>query len=150
MDQTQKSHDYQRIEKAIRYIEDHARTRPSLDEIAAYVHTSKYHFHKLFKRWAGITPAQFLQTVSLGHAKEKLLEGRCLLETTLETGLSSPGRLHDLFVTLEAVSPGEYKNKGEGLQIHYGIHPTPFGQCLVAVRHLGLQVCPTAFPTAQR
>lgn len=130
--------DYQRVEQAIRFLEANFRRHPSLDEIADSVHLSKYHFQRLFKRWAGISPTQFLQFLTLEYAKERLLESQSILDAALDAGLSGPGRLHDLFVTFEATTPGEYKKQGTGLQITYGIHDTPFGKCLLATTARGI------------
>ena len=130
--------DYQRVEQAIRFLEANFRRHPSLDEIAESVHLSKYHFQRLFKRWAGISPTQFLQFLTLEYAKERLQESQSVLDAALDAGLSGPGRLHDLFVTFEATTPGEYKKQGTGLQITYGIHDTPFGKCLLATTARGI------------
>ena len=137
-DFSQKAEDFRRIEKAIRYLESNFRNQPSLDDIAASVHLSKYHFQRLFKRWAGISPTQFLHFLTLDYTKRKLAESRSLLDTALDSGLSGPGRLHDLFVTFEAMTPGEYKKMGAGLRVAYGFHPTPFGECLLAVTGKGI------------
>jgi len=130
--------DYRRVEQAIRYLHENYRAHPSLDEIADSVHLSKYHFQRLFKRWAGISPSQFLQFLTLEYAKQQLRASRSILEVSLEAGLSGPGRLHDLFVTFEAVTPGEYKQRGAGLQVRYGFHDTPFGECLLARTERGI------------
>lgn len=135
---TQQAADYQRIEAAIRYLEENFQRQPDLAEIAASVHLSKHHFERLFKQWAGVTPMQFLQYLTLEYAKARLAESRSLLETTLDAGLSSPGRLHDLFVTFTAVTPGAYKQGGAGLLIQYGVHPTPFGPALLATTSRGV------------
>lgn len=135
---TQATTDYARIEKAIHYIEENARQQPDLATVAAHVGLSEYHFQRLFTRWAGTTPKRFLQYLTLQHAKALLDESTSVLDATFETGLSSPGRLHDLFVTLEAITPGEYKSKGEGLTIYYGFHATPFGEALLAVTERGI------------
>ena len=134
----QQSTDYQRVEQAIRFLEANLIRQPSLGEIAESVHLSKYHFQRLFKRWAGISPTQFLQYLTLGYAKERLAESKNVLEATLDAGLSSPGRLHDLFVTFEALTPGEYKSQGAGLQITYGVRDSPFGNCLLATTKRGI------------
>ena len=107
---TQALEDYARIEQAILFLEQNFRKQPTLSEIAASIGLSEYHFQRLFSRWAGISPKRFLQFLTLEHAKKLLAESRNLLDVTYETGLSSPGRLHDLFVTCEAMTPGEYKN----------------------------------------
>jgi AraC family transcriptional regulator of adaptative response/methylated-DNA-[protein]-cysteine methyltransferase len=135
---SQQSSDYQRIEQAIRFLEANYRSQPSLDEIAGSVHLSKYHFQRLFKRWAGISPTQFLQFLTLEYAKERLHESQSILDASLDSGLSGPSRLHDLFVTYEAVTPGEYKGGGTGLQIAFGFHDTPFGRCLLATTERGI------------
>lgn len=130
--------DYQRVEQAIRYLEENFRRQPSLEEMAASVHLSKYHFQRLFKRWAGVTPAQFLQFLTVEYAKEQLQAAESVLNTALASGLSGPGRLHDLFVNFTAMTPGEFKQQGAGLEIAYGFHPTPFGECLLATTERGI------------
>ncbi len=137
-DFAQQSSDYQRVEQAIRFLEANFRQHPSLDEIAGSVHLSKYHFQRLFKRWAGISPTQFLQFLTLEYAKDRLQESQSILDAALDAGLSGPSRLHDLFVTLEAITPGEYKSRGIGLQITYGFHDSPFGKCLLATTRRGI------------
>jgi AraC family transcriptional regulator, regulatory protein of adaptative response / methylated-DNA-[protein]-cysteine methyltransferase len=134
----ERSQDYRLIEQAIRYIEANARRQPELDEIAAAVGLSEYHFQRMFTRWAGISPKRFLQFLTKENAKELLAQSENLLDTTHQVGLSSLGRLHDLFVTTEAVTPGEYKSRGAGLTLRYGIHASPFGPCLVAVTERGI------------
>jgi len=130
--------DYARVEASIRFLETHHQDQPGLADIAAAAGLSEYHFQKLFSRWVGISPKRFLQFLTKEHAK-KLIEGSgTVLDTTYDSGLSSPGRLHDLFVTCEAVTPGEYKKRGAGLDIRYGFHPSPFGECLLAVTDRGL------------
>jgi AraC family transcriptional regulator of adaptative response/methylated-DNA-[protein]-cysteine methyltransferase len=133
----QLSEDYQRVEQAIRYIEAHAGRQPDLAEVAASVGLSDYHFQRLFTRWAGISPKRFLQFLTKENAKA-LLHRTSVLDASYAAGLSSPGRLHDLLVQTEAVSPGEYKSKGAGIAIVYGFHPTPFGECLLAVTGRGI------------
>ena len=137
-DYKQASLDYQRIEGTIRYLEANYQHQPSLGEIAASLHMSEYHFQRLFTRWVGISPKRFLQYLTKEHAKELLENSANLLEVAYETGLSGPGRLHDLFITCEGVTPGEFKNRGEGLAIDYGIHATPFGECLLALTDRGI------------
>ena len=134
----QASTDYDRIEQALRFLEEHFAEQPDLATVAGHVGLSLFHFQRLFKRWAGVTPKQFLQSVTAAHARQLLAESRSVLETSYEVGLSGPGRLHDLLVTLEAVTPGEYKRGGAGLDIGYGFHPTPFGYCLLAVTGRGI------------
>jgi AraC family transcriptional regulator of adaptative response/methylated-DNA-[protein]-cysteine methyltransferase len=144
-DLTLSSKDYLRIEQAVLFIEENFREQPSLKEIAGSVGLSEYHFQRLFRRWTGISPKQFLKFLTIEHAKKLLEESRSLLEVTYKSGLSSLGRLHDLFVTIDAVTPGEFKKKGEGLSITYGIHPSPFGGCLLSVTDRG--ICGLSFIT---
>ena len=132
------SQDYQLIEQAIRFIEANAHRQPELDEVAAAVGLSEYHFQRTFTRWAGISPKRFLQFLTKENAKELLTQSENLLDTTHQVGLSSLGRLHDLFVATEAVTPGEYKTRGAGVTIRYGIHASPFGPCLVATTERGI------------
>ncbi len=139
----QANRDYQRIALAIKYIEENASSQPSLAKIAASIHLSEYHFQRLFQRWVGISPKRFLQHITKEYAKKLLRESESVLDTSYRTGLSSPGRLHDLLVTWEAVTPGEYKNRGAEMRITYGIHPSPFGECLIAISERG--VCQLSF-----
>jgi len=141
----QSSEDYLRIEQAILYLENHYKEQPGLDEVAANIGLSEYHFQRLFTRWAGVSPKRFLQFLTKEGAKELLSNSENLLDTTHQVGLSSLGRLHDLFVTTEAVTPGEYKTGGEGLTIRYGIHLTPFGKCLIGLTERG--ICHLGFVT---
>ena len=134
----QLSDDYLRIEQAILYLESHYKEQPSLEDIAAKIGLSEYHFQRLFTRWAGVSPKRFLQFLTKENAKGLLDRSENLLDTTHQTGLSSLGRLHDLFVNAEAVSPGEYKSRGTGVTIRYGLHPTPFGKCLIATTDRGI------------
>jgi AraC family transcriptional regulator of adaptative response/methylated-DNA-[protein]-cysteine methyltransferase len=144
----QASEDYQRIEKAIHFIEKNATRQPELSEIAASLNLSEYHFQRLFTRWAGISPKRFLQFLTKENAKFLLVRSNNLLEATFETGLSSTGRLHDLFIQTEAVTPGEFKNRGKGIHISYGFHPTPFGECLLGLTDRG--ICFLAFVEESR
>ena len=134
----QLSLDYARVEQAIRYLEENFRSQPSLNEIAAHIGFSEYHFQRLFTHWVGISPKRFLQFLTKEYVGRLLQESHNILETTYASGLSSPSRLHDLLVTCEAVTPGEFKNQGEGLRIAYGFHPTPFGECLLASTPRGI------------
>ena len=145
-DFSHQSDNYRRIEKAIQYIEENFKSRPNLDKIAASVHLSRFHFDRLFKRWAGVSPLQFMQYLTLEFTKDKLAQSRNLLDTALDAGLSGPGRLHDLFVTFEAMTPGEFKNQGAGLDIAYGFSATPFGECLLAKTRRG--ICHLGFVAA--
>jgi len=142
-DLLQASEDYRRIEKAIHFIENNVTRQPELSEIAASLNLSEYHFQRLFTRWAGISPKRFLQFLTKENAKSLLASSNNLLEATYEAGLSSPGRLHDLFIQTEAVTPGEFKSRGNGIHISYGFHPTPFGECLLALTDRG--ICFLAF-----
>ena len=130
--------DYRRIEKAIEFLAENYQDQPSLDEVARRVNLSEFHFQRLFRRWAGISPKRLLQFLTLEHAKQALEESRSVLDAAYGAGLSSPSRLHDLFVTTEAMTPGEFKAKGAGLEISYGFHPSPFGECLLAVTQRGI------------
>ncbi|EQB2597502.1 bifunctional transcriptional activator/DNA repair enzyme AdaA [Aeromonas salmonicida] len=135
--------DYARIADAIRFIASQVERQPTLDEIAAHVHLSPFHFQRLFSRWAGVTPKRYLQVLTLERAKALLQESRPLLEVADTLGLSSGSRLYDHFVQLEAVTPGEYKQHGAGLVIDHGVHDTPFGQAFVALTPRG--VCNFSF-----
>ncbi|MDH0351243.1 bifunctional transcriptional activator/DNA repair enzyme AdaA [Aeromonas caviae] len=135
--------DYARIADAIRFIASQVAHQPTLDEIAAHVHLSPFHFQRLFSRWAGVTPKRYLQVLTLERAKALLQESRPLLEVADTLGLSSGSRLYDHFVQLEAVTPGEYKLRGAGLVIDHGVHDTPFGQAFVALTPRG--VCSFSF-----
>lgn len=129
---------YVRIEQAIRYLEENFRNQPELDDVAEKVHLSPFHFQRLFTEWAGISPKRFLQFLTVDFLKEKLQHTRNLVEAAEEAGLSSQSRVYDLFTTLEAVTPQEYKQKGMGLKIEYGFHETPFGTCLIGVTERGI------------
>lgn len=143
---TAAARDYDRIERAIAYIAAHARRQPTLDEVAAAVHVSPYHFQRLFTRWSGISPKRFLGLLTLEHAKRALVESRSVLDAALDAGLSGPSRLHDLFITCEAVTPGEYKARGRGLTIRYGIHDGPFGRFVLGLTGRG--ICALEFDDA--
>ena len=123
--------DYARVEAMIRHLEDHRLSQPSLADLAAAMGLGETQVHRLFQRWAGITPKDFLQSLTLEDAKRRLRESSSVLEASLESGLSGPSRLHDLLVTLEAASPGEYKSGGLGLRIHWGAAECPLGLCTV-------------------
>ena len=135
--------DYDRIAKAIAYITTNVTAQPTLDDVAAHVHLSPFHFQRLFSRWAGTTPKRFLQVLTLELGKKLLEESGSLLEVSDKLGLSSSSRLHDHFVQLEAVTPGEYRAKGKDLVIEYGEHDTAFGRIFVAQTPRG--VCRAAF-----
>lgn len=135
---------YQRIAEAITYIQANFKNQPSLDEIAERVHLSPFHFQRMFSDWAGVSPKKFMQYLSLEYAKQ-LLRGKeaTLFEAAQETGLSGTGRLHDLFVKIEGMTPGEFKNGGENLQINYSFAESPFGEIIVASTAKG--ICHLAF-----
>lgn len=135
--------DYKRIEKAIDLLESNFKDHPNLKEIAKNMAMSEFHFQRLFSRWVGISPKRFLQFLTVEYAKDLLEKSHNLLDVTYDTGLSSPGRLHDLFVSCEAVTPGDYKAGGEGLVIEYGFQPSPFGDCLLMTTDKG--ICGLAF-----
>ncbi|MCY7330689.1 MAG: AraC family transcriptional regulator, partial [Saprospiraceae bacterium] len=130
--------DYQRIEQAIRFLQTNFERQPDLDEVARQVYLSPFHFQRLFSEWAGVSPKRFLQTLTAEYLKAKLHETRNLLEAAELAGLSTPSRVHDLFVTLEAVTPQEYRTGGAGLYINYGFAPTPFGDGLLATTERGM------------
>lgn len=135
--------DYDRIAKAISFIVSQVDNQPTLDEIAAHVHLSSFHFQRLFSRWAGITPKKLLQVLTVEHAKKLLNKSISLIDTSYSLGLSSGSRLYDHFVHLEGVTPGEYKTGGRGLTIEYAVHDTPFGEAFIAVTPRG--ICSFAF-----
>jgi len=130
--------DYIRVESALAFLSKNRETQPSLAEVAEHVGLSEHHLQRLFTRWAGISPKRFLQFQTIESAKTLLRDSRSVLDTTYSTGLSSGGRLHDLFVTLEAVTPGEFKAGGAGLTIRTGFHDSPFGECLIGVTDRGI------------
>jgi AraC family transcriptional regulator, regulatory protein of adaptative response / methylated-DNA-[protein]-cysteine methyltransferase len=130
--------DYDRIASVIQYLDEHHPEQPDLTTLARHVGLSPYHFHRLFSRWAGITPKDFLQCLTLSHAKGLLLDGESVLGVALEAGLSGPSRLHDLCVSLEAATPGELKSGGDGWTIRAGFADTPFGTCLIGESPRGI------------
>lgn len=130
--------DYDRIADAIEFIVSKVDSQPTLNEIAAHVHLSPFHFQRLFCRWAGVTPKRFLQVLTLERAKKLLSESRPLLEVSDSLGLSSGSRLYDHFIHLEAITPGEYKARGAGLTITYAVHDTPFGKAFIAITQKGI------------
>ena len=137
---------YDRIATAIEYLKTHFKDQPDPNEIARQVHLSPFHFQRLFQDWAGVSPKKFLQYLSIQHAKTMLQEqGATLSDTAFETGLSGTGRLHDLFVNIEGMTPGEYKNGGETLSINYSFAETSFGDIIVASTSKG--ICHLAFAT---
>src|SRR2546423_10200809 len=130
--------DYDVVRRAIAYISERWRAQPEIEQIAHAVGVTPDELHHLFRRWAGLTPKAFLQAITLDNARKLLRDSASVLDATYEVGLSGPGRLHDLFVTHEAMSPGEWKSGGEGLTISYGFHPSPFGTALVMATPRGL------------
>jgi AraC family transcriptional regulator of adaptative response/methylated-DNA-[protein]-cysteine methyltransferase len=143
---TGRATDYARIERAIRYLEENYRQQPDLKALARGAGLSEFHFQRLFRRWAGISPKRFLQYLTAGHAARLLRASRTNLEAAYDAGLSGSGRLHDLIVNLHAVTPGEIKGAGAGLTIQYGFHPSPFGECLIGTTARG--VCHLGFVPA--
>jgi len=130
--------DYARIERAIVYLNREFRNQPTLEQIAEHVNLSAPHFNRLFRRWAGITPKQFVQRLTLDAAKSELAQAHSVMRAALEAGLSGPGRLHDLFVNLEAMTPGEFKAGGAGVQLSYGVAETPFGPATLVWNERGV------------
>ena len=130
--------DYDRIAQAIAFITRHAERQPTLDEIAAQVHLSAFHFQRLFCRWAGVTPKRYLQVLTVERAKRLLTEPRPLFDVADAVGLSGGSRLHDHFVHLEAVTPGEFRAAGDGVTMEFGIHDTPFGAVFIAATARGI------------
>jgi len=139
--------DYERIALVIRYLDEHHTEQPNLATLAEHLGLSQFHFHRLFLNWAAITPKNFLQCLTLAHAKELLRQGKSVLAASLISGLSGPGRLHDLCVSLEAASPGELKSGGEGWTIVAGFADSPFGRCLVGESPRG--ICNLSFVISQ-
>jgi AraC family transcriptional regulator of adaptative response/methylated-DNA-[protein]-cysteine methyltransferase len=144
---TQEELNFNRIAEAIDFYRVNFKRQPGLKEVAGHVHLSPFHFQRMFKEWAGVTPKQFLQYVSLEHAKESLKAPQATLsDAALETGLSGTGRLHDLFIKIEGMTPGDYKNGGEELGINYSFAESPFGALIVASTPKG--ICHMAFADA--
>src|ERR1700712_2806760 len=141
---TQETTNYNRIAAAISYIKDNFKTQPQLEKVAQHINVSPFHFQKMFTDWAGVSPKKFLQYLTVEHAKRMLQkEQATLFDTAFETGLSGTGRLHDLFINIEGMTPGEYKNGGENLTINYDYELTPFGGVLIASTEKG--ICYMAF-----
>src|SRR5215467_9055487 len=135
---TSAASDYDIVRRAIGHIRENWRAQPEVEEVAEAAGVSPTELHHLFRRWAGITPKAFLQAITLDHARRLLRDSASVLDASFEVGLSGPGRLHDLFVTHEAMSPGEWKSGGAGLTVSYGFHPSPFGSALVMATERGL------------
>ncbi len=136
---------YELIEAAMAWLADMRAEQPSLEELAEHIGYAPAHLQKVFTRWVGVSPKRFLSYLTLDYAKQRLAESDSVLDAALDAGLSGPGRLHDLFVAHEAITPGDYKKRGEGLTICYGWHASPFGQALVMMTERGL--CGLAFAT---
>ena len=134
----EENENYKKIEKVIKYIDENFKDQPSIDTIAEYIGMSKYHLIRVFKEYVGVTPIQFLQSVTLNYAKEHLKESKSILDSALDMGLSSPSRLHDLFVNIIGVTPKEYKESGKNVKITYGYGSTPFGEALIAFTKRGV------------
>jgi len=130
--------EYRRIERAIRFMDERFREQPSLEQVARAAGVATHHFARMFRRWAGISPKQFMQRLTLEAARSSLGGNASVLQAALDAGLSGPGRLHDLFVTLEAATPGEYKSRGRGLTIRHGTAATPFGPATIALTERGI------------
>jgi AraC family transcriptional regulator, regulatory protein of adaptative response / methylated-DNA-[protein]-cysteine methyltransferase len=130
--------DYESVRRAIAFISEHWRTQPTVDAIADAAHVTPDELHHLFRRWAGLTPKAFMQALTLDNAKRLLRDSASVLDAAYDSGLSGPGRLHDLFVTHEAMSPGEWKKGGAGMVMTYGFHPCPFGVAVVIATERGL------------
>ena len=142
--QKQEIINFERIESAISYIKENFKSQPSLEEIAEHIHLSPHHFQRLFTEWAGTSPKKFIQYLSVEYAKSLLKEkSATLFDAAFETGLSGSSRLHDLFIKIEGMTPGEFKNGGENLTIHYNFYSSPFGKIIAASTNKG--VCHLAF-----
>ena len=139
--------DYARVAKSLEFLRIHSREQPTLAETAAAANLSPRHFQRLFKRWVGISPKKYLQSLTLTEAQQHLRSGESVLDTALNTGLSGSGRLHDLFVFLQSMTPAEYRDQGAGLAIGFGIHHSPFGRCLLGTTARG--ICWLSFETAE-
>src|SRR5271155_4844260 len=138
--------DYDSVRRAIAFISERWRTQPTIEAMAEASHLTPDELHHLFRRWAGLTPKGFMQALTLDHAKNLLRDSASVLDAALDSGLSGPGRLHDLFVTHEAMSPGEWKNGGAGMKLRFGFHPSPFGTAVVIASGRGLAGLPFADP----
>lgn len=140
--------DYERIEKAIRYLKEHFKEQPELEELAGQVHVSPFHFQRMFKDWAGVSPKKFLQFITVEYAKQLLKQDLSLADVSFEAGLSGTGRLHDLFIGIEGMTPGEFKKGGSSLQINYSFAESPFGDIIIASTHKG--ICHLSFVSDER
>lgn len=140
--------DFERIAKVIRYLDENHSQQPSLNELARAAGLSDFHFHRLFQRWAGVTPKDFLQCLTVEHAKQRLRDSANVFDSAMDAGLSGPGRLHDLLVTIEAASPGEFKTGGEGMTIEWGMAEGPLGLCSLGWNRRG--ICHLAFHNSEQ
>jgi AraC family transcriptional regulator, regulatory protein of adaptative response / methylated-DNA-[protein]-cysteine methyltransferase len=138
MKEAQEILDYRRVERALEYIDANSQGQPTLDDIAKEVGVSPYHFQRTFTRWCGISPKRFLQAVTVERAREVLIESKPTFDAAVSSGLSGTGRLYDLFMTLEGAPPGAYRTGGIGLTIRYGVVPSPFGHCFLAMTENGI------------
>lgn len=129
---------YYRIEKAISFLAENFREQPSLEEVAQKIHLSPFHFQRLFTDWVGISPKKFLQYLTVDYLRNKIKEADNLIQAADMVGLSAQSRVHDLFVSIEGVTPHQFKSSGRGLEIFYGYHPSPFGMCFIAVAEKGV------------
>ncbi len=130
--------DYDRIERVLHWIDRHWRDQPSIEAMASAAGLSVSHFHRLFKRYAGITPKRMLEYLTAEHARSRLMDSASVLAAALDSGLSGPGRLHDLMVTVDAATPGQIQQRGEGMIVYFGVHDGPFGSCLIAESERGV------------
>src|ERR1700751_4369070 len=142
--------DYDSVRRAIEFISEHWRTQPTIEAVADAASVTPDELHHLFRRWAGLTPKAFMQALTLDHANNLLRDSASVLDAALDSGLSGPGRLHDLFVTHEAMSPGEWKNGGAGMTLRYGFHPSPFGMAIVIATDRGLSALAFADPGEEK
>ena len=140
--------EYAKIEKAIGFLTDHFWQQPDLEELARQVHSSPFHLQRMFKKWAGVSPKKFLQYISLEHAKSLIRQDLPLTDVSFETGLSGSGRLHDLFINIEGMTPGEFKNGGRELNINFSFAESPFGNIIVASTTKG--ICHLAFADQEK
>lgn len=138
IDPAEASESYMRVERAIRFIDTHRLDQPGLEDVARAMGLSPLHAQRVFTRWAGVSPKQFLALLTIEDAKTRLRDAASVLDVALDVGLSGPSRLHDLFVKLEGVTPGEYKAMGRTLEMRWGVHPTPFGDALFVLSDRGL------------
>jgi AraC family transcriptional regulator of adaptative response/methylated-DNA-[protein]-cysteine methyltransferase len=139
---------YSRIEKAIRFLTENFKKQPSLEEVAEHIHASPFHFQRIFSDWAGISPKKFLQYLTVEELKKELQHTSSLTDAAGKVGLSAQSRVYDLFVTIESVTPNEFKTKGKGIEIEYGFHDSPFGECFIANTERG--ICSMSFSHQER